>query len=615
MRILYDSKDKKFKTKFGTLRENEGCKFNIHIPRNCLTKDVRLVFLREDGVEHSIFTMFKSSDFGDYNIYSCDISIAAAGLYFYYFKITTENGQFPLYKQGYDMTNMCDGSLWQLSVLPSSFNVPEQFLGSIMYQIFPDRFCKDGQVDVDEKIKPFVIHENTQDIPIFTPDEKGIVQNNDFFGGNLKGITSKLDYLKSLNIDVIYLNPIFKAYSNHRYDTADYLKIDEMLGNEKDFVKLCKEAHKRGIKVILDGVFSHAGSNSIYFDSEKIYGNGAVSNENSPYREWFDFKNYPDEYTSWWGIKTLPCVDENNRSYRDYIIANEDSVVAHWINLGADGFRLDVADELPDDFILELRNRMKGIKKDSLLVGEVWEDASNKISYSQRRKYFTDGELDSVMNYPFRTAIIDYCLGNDSGYNLREIVMSIAENYPGDVLNCLMNIVSTHDTVRILTTLGTNNVPSRKCDRAVYRLSEDELNNAKNRLFVAVFLQFILPGMPCIYYGDEIGTEGFEDPFCRTFFDWSKTENNDILNFYKTITKIKSQSEVLKHGNININILRDGVIEVVRFYKKSSFRAIINMTDEVYVVKCHKTDIFAQKTDVIDGDFYINKHGFIFEDN
>ena len=474
MRILYDSKSKKFKSKFGTLREGEGCELNIHIPSNCKTVNVELNFNREDGSSFSAYRMNKTGEAEGYEIYSCNICFAKSGLFFYYFVIETENEKFSLYKQGYDMTNMEEGDFWQLSVIPSNFNVSEIFLGRVMYQIFPDRFYGSGECDLSNKLKPFFLHDSVYDIPCFLPDENGIVQNNDFFGGNLKGITKKIGYLKSLNVGIIYLNPIFKAYSNHRYDTADYKKIDEMLGTEEDFRNLCITAHDAGIKIIIDGVFSHTGSNSIYFDSEGVFGSGVVSSPNSKYREWFDFKKYPNEYTAWWGIKTLPCVDENNKSYRDYIINDEDSVVAHWLKLGADGFRLDVADELPDSFILALRKRMKEVKENSFLIGEVWEDASNKCSYGVRRKYFTDGELDSVMNYPFKNAIINYVKGDDMGAAFRETIMSIAENYPKNVLNSVMNVLSTHDTVRIITALGAKDVPANKTDRAVYRMDECE---------------------------------------------------------------------------------------------------------------------------------------------
>lgn len=610
MRILYDSKDKKYKTKFGTLRQGEGCGINIHIPVSCKTEDVKLVFNNEDGSFCCAYSMKKSGEYDAYEIYSCDFAIAKAGLFFYYFLIKTEKEEFRLFKQGYDMTNMEEGDYWQISCIPSDFCVPERFVGNVMYQIFPDRFNIEGKCDLRCKLQPYTVHENKNDVPCFLPDEKGIVQNNDFFGGNLKGITAKLDYLKSLNVGVLYLNPIFRAYSNHRYDTADYLKIDEMLGTEEDFAELCEKAHSKGIKIILDGVFSHTGSNSIYFDSENEFGNGAVSNENSPYREWYDFERYPDNYTSWWGIKTLPCVNENNESYREYIIRNSDSVIAHWLKLGADGFRLDVADELPDGFISELRTRMKEIKKDTLLIGEVWEDASNKSSYGVRRRYFTGGELDSVMNYPFRNAIIDFITEKDDGQSFKNCVMTIAENYPSCVLNTLMNVLSTHDTVRILTALGTNDIPSQKTERAVFKLSEEARKNAVDRLMCAVALQFVLPGMPCIYYGDEIGSEGFEDPFCRAFFDWKKIDNNFILDFYREISAVKNNSDILKYGDVKIDYIKNGVVSVKRNYEGNTFCLTLNLSNNDYTVNIPDKILMINKTKQSEEKITVEKFGF-----
>ncbi|MBE7022006.1 MAG: glycoside hydrolase family 13 protein, partial [Ruminococcaceae bacterium] len=404
MRILYNSKDEYHKSPFGCLRQNEMCNLRIKIPMSCQTVSVCLCIKSEEGFEMIVPFRFEATDDG-YEVYTTTFSLFANGLYFYYFKITTQNETFDLFKQG-DDTNIAVGDLWQLTCFDKDYDTPADFKGRVMYQIFPDRFAKSGTVDPAGKLEPYQLHENTTDTPVYLPNEEGRITNSDFFGGNLKGITEKLPYLKNMGIGIIYLNPIFMAYSNHRYDTADYKKIDPLLGTEQDFVSLCKEAHRLDIKIILDGVFSHTGSNSVYFDEKGVFGNGAVSNQNSPYRDWYQFQDYPTKYTSWWGIDTLPCVDELNEDYMDYIIYAQDSVISHWLKLGADGFRLDVADELPDEFIAAFHKKLKEMNPDALLLGEVWEDASNKISYSKRRKYFSDSNLDSVMNYPFKEAII-----------------------------------------------------------------------------------------------------------------------------------------------------------------------------------------------------------------
>ncbi|MBE6707623.1 MAG: glycoside hydrolase family 13 protein [Ruminococcaceae bacterium] len=610
MRILYNSKDPNFKSPFGTLTEGENCRISIHIPCSCKTVKVKLVFLSDDMSEYCFFGMNKDVVTDDYDIYTTEFSLDSTGLYFYYFRIATENEEFSLYREGYDMTNMEAGELWQLSCVPGDFVQPSDFCGRVMYQIFPDRFHSSGKCDTEGKLAPFYIHPNKHDLPCYLLNEKGKVTNSDFFGGNLRGITEKLDYLKSLSVGVIYLNPIFKAYSNHRYDTADYMKIDELLGTEEDFRLLCSEAHKRDIKIILDGVFSHTGSNSRYFDKEGVFGGGAYHDKNSPYFNWYEFQDYPKEYTSWWGVETLPCVREMDESYLRFIIGDEDSVVAHWLRAGADGFRLDVADELPDEFIAMLRKRLKEIDPDALLLGEVWEDASNKMSYGCRRRYFTDGELDSVMNYPFRRAIIDYICGADDGRVLAETVMTIAENYPRGVFGMLMNMLSTHDTPRILSILSPESYPEDKSQAAGYRMSDSARSIAERRLRLAAFIQFTLPGMPCIYYGDEIGTEGLADPFCRGYFDWDRAEENSLLDFYRSLSKLRTCESALMCGDVSMEYLGGGLTVLTRTANEETCRGYFNTGTPVSVDLCGKC-LFSVGAISADGKIQLDTYGAV----
>ncbi|MBQ3053562.1 MAG: glycoside hydrolase family 13 protein [Clostridia bacterium] len=560
MEILFNSRNIEYKKPFGCLKRGENCFLRIDIPSKCKTKKVKVCIFDEDGFEMRVpFNLYKTEN--DYEIYNCSFSLFKTGLYFYYFFIETTEGCFSLHKKG-EHTNIAEGDFWQITCYNEYYDTPKDFKGRVMYQIFPDRFAISGECDLKDKLTPFVIHESTDQLPVYTPNSQGKYLNNDFFGGNLNGIASKIPYLKELGIGVIYLNPIFMAFSNHRYDTADYKRVDPMLGTEKDFKELCKKAHQNNIKIILDGVFSHTGSNSIYFDKENIFGTGAVSQENSPYKNWFMFESYPDKYTSWWGIDTLPCVDELNPDYMNYIIYDDDSVIKHWLRLGADGFRLDVVDELPDEFVLALKNEMKDFKPDALLIGEVWEDASNKISYSKRRKYFTDSELDSVMNYPFRNAVIGFVSGGISGEEFKEQIMTIVENYPKEVLDCTMNMLSTHDTPRILSCLGVEQRPYNKEELAHYVIPNKE--EAVFKVKLASLLQFTLPGMPCIYYGDEIGMEGFEDPLCRGFFKW-KDKNEDLLEFFKKLTKLKNDNPSIKMGNINFLKIENALTYIREF--------------------------------------------------
>ncbi len=612
MRILYNSKDAMHKMPFGTLTEAQMCSMSVHIPTSCQTREVYLVLLRENKAQYRSVPMEKRATDADYDIYSCDFVMNESALYFYFFRIITANERFSLYREGYDQTNMEAGELWQLSVVPSDFHVPRDYYGAVMYQIFPDRFHAEGLCDTTGKLEPFFIHTDKRDLPCYLPDLHGEVRNCDFFGGNLRGITAKLDYLDELGVRVIYLNPIFKAYSNHRYDTADYHVIDELLGNEQDLADLCNAAHARGMRVILDGVFSHTGSNSRYFDKDGVFGEGAYHKVDSPYRTWFDFKSWPNDYTSWWGIETLPCVNEMDESYRRFIIDDEDSVLAHWIRVGVDGFRFDVADELPDAFIAAFRARLKALKPDALLLGEVWEDASNKISYGERRRYFTDGELDSVMNYPFRNAIIEYVCGRDNGTFLAESVMTIAENYPREVLLSLMNMLSTHDTPRILSLLSPDELPLEKCECAAYRMSDAAREVAIARLHLAAFLQFVLPGMPCIFYGDEIGTEGAGDPFCRSYFDWDRVEKNALRDFFAQMSKMRRDSDALRYGNVKAVCTREGVVTVERCDGRTCCRATVNVGVPV-TVALDGDVTFSKNANREGSDVVLDTYGFMLE--
>ncbi len=540
MRILYNSRQRVFKTPFGAVRQEEPCKIEIHIPRRCAAMGVSLI-METDAGEYRRFPMsFFALDEKGYDCYTVTFSLSECGLYFYYFEIEEPNNHYFLYRYGAEDTNIGEGEKWQLTCYAESYHAPKGFAGSVMYQIFPDRFYREELCDTAQKLTPFVLHSDTAELPHYLPDEKGVVQNNDFYGGSLSGIRKKLPYLEQLGVNILYLNPIFMAYSNHRYDTADYLTIDPLLGTEEDFRLLCEDVHRRGMKIILDGVFSHTGSDSIYFDKENRFGNGACHNPDSPYRKWFDFQDYPHKYTSWWGIETLPCVMEENPSYMDYIIYGEDSVVAHWLNCGADGFRLDVADELPDTFIRALTKRVKEIKPDGIVIGEVWEDASNKISYGCRRTYFcheTGPELDSVMNYPFRNAILDAVLGKITPKEFEHCIMTIAEHYPKPILQHLMNSLSTHDTPRILSLLGKEGETLSRSEKAVFRMEDAALQQALQKEKMAVLLQFFLPGIPCIYYGDEVGMEGFEDPFNRGFHLWEKGDK-ELTAFYREMAQL-----------------------------------------------------------------------------
>ncbi len=582
MRILYDSKLAIYKTPFGTLTPGQSCTLHIHIPAQVGCTHVTCI-LSHDGGSHAQDVLLKRQRRkGPYEIFSGAFSIPAEGLYFYYFYVHTQTGGFRLFKQG-DDTNMEAGDLWQISCVPADFHTPQWAKGATFYQIFPDRFHKSGKCDLTGKLEPYTVHRSWNDEVQWKPNAQGMVLNNDFYGGNFRGIAEKLPYIAQLGTTAIYLNPICKAFSSHRYDTADYKTPDPMLGTQEDFAQLCQQAHELGMRVILDGVFSHTGSNSLYFNREGNFDScGAYQSQQSPYASWYTFYQWPDNYHAWWGFDTLPTVNKMDPSFLEYVITGEDSVVAHWLNLGADGFRLDVADELPDEFLQLLRQRVKAINPEALVLGEVWEDASSKIAYDKRRTYFTAGELDSVMNYPFRNAIIQFVRGHDSGPGLKETVMSIAENYPPEVVLSNMNLLGTHDTPRILTALVDDFDGSRE-EKARRHLSRNQLDVAYDRLRTASLLQYTLPGSPSLYYGDEAGMEGYRDPFNRRPYPWGR-EDPELLSHYQRLGRLRREHEAFRLGDIQFFAAQDKHIGFTRSYEGKTLRVYCNRSGDSWEV-------------------------------
>ena len=473
--------------------------------------------------------------------------------------------------------------IYQLTVYKKR-KVPKWYKEGIIYQIFVDRFFNgnDNGIVSNPKKNSF-IYGNWDDSPMYVRNKDGNIARWDFYGGNLKGIIKKLHYIKSLGASIIYMNPIFEATSCHKYDTGNYEKIDEMFGTEEDFKTLCDEAKKLGIKIILDGVFSHTGSDSKYFNK---YGNyeeiGAYQSKNSRYYNWYRFYEYPNEYDSWWGFDNQPNVDELNEDYINYIVKDTNSIVSKWMKLGADGWRLDVADELPDQFIKIMKEKMLDINDDSVLIGEVWEDASNKVSYSKRREYFFGYELDSVTNYPFRDITIGYLTGNINSDYFAKRMMNLYENYPVENFYSNINLLGSHDTERILTMLNEN----------------------KELINLAVAIQMTMPGVPLIYYGDEAGLTGGKDPYNRKSYPWSNPDN-EILNIYKCFADIRNREEALKKGNLEFIRNDKNLLIFNRVYKNEKITIIINPNNEN----------IDYKLDFIKGEVYDLLYNHKYEDN
>ena len=582
MRILFDSKKPEYKTPFGCVTPEEKCLLNIRIPVTVKTTAVSVCMERENGEPYRETPLRYKTAEEDYDLWQGSFTLPETGLFFYYFRITGHTGTFRLFKYG-DDTNMEAGDKWQISCVPEDFTTPDWAKGAVIYQIFPDRFYKSGDCDLTGKLEPYVVHEKWDEEVFWQPNEKGEVLNNDFYGGNFKGITEKMDYIASLGATILYINPISKSFSSHRYDTGDYKTPDPMLGTEEDFRGMCAAAHERGLRVVLDGVYSHTGSDSLYFDKKGTFGGGgAYCSKESPYYSWYQFREYPDKYNSWWGFDTLPTVNKLDPAFVEYIITGPDSVVAHWLSLGADGFRLDVADELPDAFIAMLKKRIRERKPDALLMGEVWEDASNKIAYNVRRRYFVDGELDSIMNYPYRTAILNFLRGADDGRQLKNTVMTVLENYPRQAALCNMNLLGTHDTPRILTALVDDFDGSRE-QLAVRCLSPEQLELAKRRLMLATVLQFCLPGSPSVYYGDEACMEGGKDPFNRRTYPWGR-EDKALLEHFRMLGQMRRKSEALRLGDTEFFLAADGEIGFYRSWEGQRIKIYVNRKDQTFTV-------------------------------
>ena len=613
MRILYDSKLLAHKDPFGTLTPGKSAKLNIHIPSAVQATTVVCLVSQEDGTPYKEFTLKYRMKKGPYEIFSGEIVLEETGLYFYYFNITHRSGSFRLFKQG-DDTNMEAGEKWQVSCIPADFTTPDWAKGAIIYQIFPDRFHRSGKVDLTGKLEPYTVHNYWYDEVEWAPDRWGKVLNNDFYGGNFKGIMEKLDYIASLGTTIIYLNPISKSFSSHRYDTGDYKTPDPMLGTEEDFKALCDAAHAKGMKIILDGVYSHTGSDSLYFNKNRTFpGMGAFHSQTSPYYDWYTFYDYPHSYNCWWNFDTLPTVNKMHPSFLNYIIDDEDSVVAHWLKLGADGYRLDVVDELPDAFVLRLKNRIREIKPDALLIGEVWEDASNKESYGTRRRYFVDAELDSPMNYPFRTAIINFMRKIDDGRGFKDTVMSIVENYPPQVMACTMNLLGTHDTSRILTAM-IDDFQGDRYAKANRRLTRTQWITALDRLHSASVLQFTLPGAPAIYYGDEAGMEGYGDPFCRRPFPWGR-EERELQTHYRRLGQLRKDHVALRLGDIEFHQAVNNQISFTRTYKNESIRVYVNRGSDDWQIPVGKILLARNLLTVAPDQLVLGHNGFcILED-
>ena len=540
----------------GAFAHGEEVSFSVRVPRRLGIAAVVMRLSPDGGEAEDLPFLFSSSE-TSVDLYTLTLSTKALcrdddhGLFFY--ELLFLRGFETLFS---DSINNVDFRLsdhsenkFRLLVYSADFRTPAWFHGGIMYHIFLDRFCRGtGEVSLRDGA---VLNEDWEHgIPQFAKKAGDPLSNNVFFGGNLWGVAEKLDYLQSLGVTVLYLSPLFESVSNHRYDTADYEKIDRLLGGKVAFDHLIQAAHARGIKVILDGVFNHTGDDSKYFNRRGHYDTlGAYQSKKSPYASWFRFRKFPDDYEAWWGIEIMPRLQHTSKDCRRYF-TGKDGIAANMLRAGADGWRLDVADELSDEFLDELNATVKRESNgEAIIIGEVWENAVDKISYGERRRYFRGHQLDSVMNYPFRNAVMAFLQHGDAE-TFVNILTELYATYPPTVSHALMNLLGTHDTERILTLLGDETAGEGKENPELsgLHLSPKIRKEAISKLKMASALQYTVYGVPSLYYGDEAGLEGYHDPFCRMPFPWGR-EDRTLLAHYRALGRMRHKHPALKDGS------------------------------------------------------------------
>ena len=575
--VRHDSRDPLYRTPSGARPTGSD------VILRCRADDARAVTLRLWWDDGEIRRPMTASPRGA-GLFEIRLTLPEqSGLLWYYF-IVDFDGETRLYGNADDRLGG-EGRLYdheppsfQLTVYDEEFDTPRWMREGLLYQIMPDRFAARGK----NAPEAGWLHEKWDEPPAIhvdphTHDNRA----DDFFGGNFRGVMDRLDYLKELGVTAIYFNPIFRARSNHKYDTGDYETIDPSFGTREDFEALCGRARALGIRILLDGVFSHTGSDSRYFNRLGRYDSlGAYQSLESPYASWYRFKRWPDEYDCWWGFETLPTVNKSDESYRRYILTGENAIVKRWLRRGASGWRLDVADELPVPFLRTLRKSVKSVDPDAAVLGEVWEDASNKVAYGQLRCYCLGDTLDSVMNYPLREGLIGFLLGEIDAYALKRRLDALYENYPAPFAAALMNLLGSHDKARVINRLSGAEPENRPREqRAFTPLSDAEYERGKRRFIKAWRFLCAMPGMPCLYYGDEAGAQGGDDPFCRGTYPWGH-EDRALMEEIKRANHARLKSRAAQNGSLELIAPDADTLTVVRRYESDELRVTLDRRDD-----------------------------------
>ena len=567
--VAYDGRDKNYRSVMGAVSCGEELTLGFRLMGGSLVSAELVLFGDNFRKE---YPMERAGDMYCVTINAPDEAQAL----WYHFRIETEKSTHWLCadQTGF-IGRLCgrEQTPFRLTVALKDFETPAWFRRSVMYQVFPDRFAFSEDdtaakgVEYHRSMGQFAdLHESLEEPVRWQPRafEKAY-SPDDFYGGTFKGIEQKLPYLKELGISCLYLNPIVEARSNHRYDTSDYCRPDPILGSMEDFESLCAAAKEQGIRLILDGVFSHTGADSVYFNRYGNYpGKGACQGKDSPYYSWYDFRSFPDDYRCWWGFEDLPEVDELNGPWQDFIISGEDSVVKHWLRHGASGWRLDVADELPDEVLSLIRKSAKAERPDAPIIGEVWEDAVIKESYGSRRNYALGHSLDSVMNYPFRTAVLSFLRGHSDAYALRDFLIGQQCNYPKPMYYSLMNLLGSHDVDRLRSALSVDfdiRALSRE-EQLKINFSQPSLERALRMEKLAAAIQFAIPGVPSVYYGDEQGMCGVCDPFNRQPF---KEGERELYEYYCALAAQRNAADAMSTGEAKFMAASSELLLILRY--------------------------------------------------
>ncbi len=514
---------------------------------------------------------------GGRDAFACEICETQPELYRFFFSVTSPFGSFFGTKASYGrevvFRRTPEGRRFQITVTRFSGPPPRWLYGGVIYHIFVDRYRRGGDVPVraDAVLNP----DWRGGVPQYPRAWGDPIENNEFFGGTLDGIREKLSDIAALGVNCLYLSPIFEAYSNHKYDTGDYERVDAMFGGEKALVRLLAAARRHGIRVILDGVFNHTGDDSVYFNKRGRYPtHGAYQSKASPYYSWYRFKKHPKEYESWWGIDILPRLDHSAPTLRKFLFG-EGGIVERYARLGIGGLRLDVVDELDDDVVEAIKSRLSSVTKDSVLIGEVWEDASHKVAYGKQKHYYTGKQLDSVMNYPLRRGLIEY-LRHGATEGVRYALLEVLPNMPRRIASATMNLLGSHDTERILTALGGREACGHTPEElASLRLTREEHRRARSLLILGYLVLATLPGVPGIYYGDETGLEGYRDPFNRRPYPWHRRDAI-LLSAYRRIGTMRRGERVFREGGFRLIALNERLMLFCRTERRRVLLVAVN---------------------------------------